>query len=104
MSAKHHLSFIIPVRNDAVRLEQCLKSIRQNFGGGSTVDIIVMDNGSTDGSAAVARTAGARVFHMPLAGVSELRNAGALQATGDILAFVDADHEIGRGWIAAALE
>jgi hypothetical protein len=36
--------------------------------------------------------------------VSELRNQGARHATGEVLAFVDADHEIAPGWVAAAIE
>jgi Glycosyl transferase family 2 len=97
------LSFVIPVRDDAVRLARCLSSIRANQYGGR-VEIIVMDNASLDESADVARAAGATVIVMPDVPVAVLRNAGAHQASGDILAFVDADHEIGLGWIAAAAD
>jgi GT2 family glycosyltransferase len=65
------------------------------------VDIIVVDNGSVDDSVAVARRAGATVVNGH-GRVSALRNLGARQATGDILAFVDADHEIGSGWVVSA--
>jgi GT2 family glycosyltransferase len=95
------VSFVIPVLNDARRLALCLQSIRRNLAARGLVEIIVVDNGSTDGSADVARRCGATV----VAGhgrVSALRNLGARHATGDILAFVDADHEIGSGWVVAA--
>jgi GT2 family glycosyltransferase len=93
-------SFVIPVRDDAARLLRCLASIRANRYAGS-VEIVVVDNGSRDGSADVARSAGAIVIVLPGLTVAELRNAGARCATGEILAFVDADHEIGAEWIAS---
>jgi glycosyltransferase involved in cell wall biosynthesis len=98
------LSFVIPVRDDAARLERCLASIRACTGTGSPVEIVVVDNGSADASPAVARAAGARVIDAPGLSVAELRNAGAAAAAGAILAFVDADHEIAAGWIAAAAD
>lgn len=93
------LSFVIPVRNDAVRLETCLKSILRNPQEAHAVEIVVIDNGSSDASADVGRRFGARVLVVENARVSELRNRGARYATGSSLAFVDADNEIGAGWI-----
>jgi GT2 family glycosyltransferase len=93
------LSFIVPVKNDAQRLERCLASIAAS---GGDPEIIVVDNGSTDDSPAVARAVGARVLSVPGNPVSALRNEAAAIAHGDCLAFVDADHELARSWIAAA--
>ena len=98
------MSFVIPVRNDAARLAHCLASIRANRPLGSEVQVIVADNGSTDGSAEVAARAGADVLVLPGLPVARLRNEAAARATGDVLAFVDADHEIGPEWIASALD
>src|SRR6185369_11672084 len=61
-------------------------------------------NASTDDSAAVAKRSGAEVLAVDAGRVAELRNRGARHATGDILAFVDADNEIAGGWLYAALE
>jgi GT2 family glycosyltransferase len=68
------------------------------------VEIIVVDNGSTDRSAEVAAQLGARVIRVEQGRVAELRNRGAALATTDILAFVDADNEIVAGWVHAAVE
>lgn len=65
--------------------------------------IIVVDNGSTDGTATAARALGATVLERPGLKVGELRNQGAAAARTPLLAFVDADHEIAPGWMAAAL-
>jgi GT2 family glycosyltransferase len=94
-------TFVIPVRNDAHALSRCLQSIRREIGA-SGDQIVVVDNGSIDASAVIARAQGADVLELPGLKVGELRNRGAAAAQGDILAFVDADHEIGAGWIEAA--
>ena len=98
------VSFVVPVRNDAARLEVCLRSIQANGLAGSRIEIIVVDNGSTDGSDTVARRHGALVLHSDASSVAELRNLGAARASGEILAFVDADHEISSAWVKAAVE
>lgn len=97
------VSFIIPVRNDAARLEHCLRSIVASRHEPSAIEIVVADNGSTDDSPTVARAAGATVVLLPGVRLGELRNRAAGVARGDVLAFVDADHEIGPEWVTAAL-
>src|SRR5262245_48214274 len=96
------VTFIIPVKNDAQRLQRCLASLAAN--PGVWPEVIVVDNGSTDESAAVARAAGARVLSVPYKRVGQLRNDAAAIARGALLAFVDADHELTTTWIAAALD
>ena len=98
------VSFVIPVKDDALRLRRCLQSIRRNDVAGVDVDVVVVDNGSTDESKEVARAAGALVVDGPGRRVAALRNLGAKAARGDILAFVDADHEIGSQWIRTVVD
>lgn len=98
MKVAPFVSFVIPVRNDAARLRRCLASIRANAGS-LPIEIIVVDNGSMDDSANVARSAGARVLPLPHARVSEARNLAAAQAAASIVAFVDADHVLSDGWL-----
>ena len=98
------ISFVVPVRNDAERLSRCLRTIADNVYIGDRAECVVADNGSTDRSADVARAAGARVLSLPGLRVSALRNRAAATVSSDMLAFVDADHEISPAWIAAAMD
>ena len=98
------VSFVIPVKNDASRLQRCLASIVANDYPRDRVEIIVVDNESTDRSAQVGVDAGATVTTSRAGSVAELRNNGAARAGGSILAFVDADHEIDSGWIRVAAD
>jgi glycosyltransferase involved in cell wall biosynthesis len=102
MTADPTITFIIPVRNDEARLARCLASIAGN--AQAACEILVIDNGSIDGSVAVARRAGATAIELPYATVAEMRNTGAKAAQGACLAFVDADHILDAGWVTAALE
>jgi GT2 family glycosyltransferase len=98
------MTFIIPVRNDAARLRRCLESIRRNEMSVGAIDVVVVDNGSTDESPEVARAARARVLVVPGVRVAELRNRGASLSGNDVLAFVDADHEISADWVQVAVQ
>ncbi len=85
------ISVIIPVYNGAADLARCLEALAQS--DGASWECIVVDDGSTDASGAVARASGARV--MPsgqrAGGPSHARNVGAAAATAPLLCFVDAD-------------
>jgi glycosyl transferase family 2 len=98
------IAFVIPVRNDAPRLRDCLESIRSNRFPADLVEIVVVDHGSSDESSSVARAAGAHVVELHAATVAALRNRGAALSRAPLIAFVDADHVLAPGWIAAAVE
>lgn len=87
-----------------VRLQRCLTSITRNQYPRDLIEIVVVDNESTDGSAAGARESGAIVIKSPGDSVAAHRNRGARAALGSIIAFVDSDHEIDRHWIVAAVD
>lgn len=100
------LSVIIPCRNEAHTIGQQLAALaRQDVG--VPWEVIVADNGSTDGTAREAARYTSRLptlriidaHHTP--GVSHARNAGAGMATGERLIFCDADDVVGEGWLAA---
>jgi glycosyltransferase involved in cell wall biosynthesis len=98
------VSFVIPVRNDVLRLQRCLTSILGNGYPRELIEVIVVDNESTDGSAAAARGYGAIVVRSPGDSVAAHRNRGARAALGSVIAFADSDHEIDRNWIETAVE
>jgi GT2 family glycosyltransferase len=98
------MSFIVPVRNDADGIERCLNSIAAaGIASKRSVEAIVVDNESIDGSGTRAHALGATVIHLH-GRVARLRNLAANAARGQVLAFVDADHEIVPGWVTAAME
>jgi hypothetical protein len=98
------VSIVIPVLNDADGLARCLASIAANEYPESRLQIIVADNGSIDGSGDVALRAGATVVRFPGLRVAALRNRVAAIASGDVLVFVDADHELSTGWLRSAVD
>jgi glycosyltransferase involved in cell wall biosynthesis len=90
------ISVIIPAYNEEKYIADALKSMKQaercllNETSVST-EIIVVDNASTDSTAEIALSLGARVAREPTPNVAKARNAGANLASGGILVFVDAD-------------
>jgi hypothetical protein len=97
------VSFVIPVRNDAARLHRCLASIVRNEYPRALIEIVVVNNESTDGSARVAREYGAIVIDAAGDCVAAHRNRGARAALGSIIAFADSDHEVDPLWIDTAV-
>lgn len=88
----HKISAIIPVYNKAPFLRRCLDSVANQT---RTAEVIIVDDGSTDGSGAIcdeyANHENFRIYHTKNAGVSEARNFGIDQATGEFITFLDAD-------------
>ncbi len=83
---------VIPARQAAAYLPACLAGTRA--AGFAPGEVTVVDDGSTDGTAGIAREAGVRVVSGPRRGAAAARNAGARAAIGagaEILVFVDAD-------------
>lgn len=85
----HTVSVVIPVYNAAGYLRACLENLRCSLA--APLECIVVDDGSTDESAAVAREFGAKVISLPHRGPAVARNLGAGIAKGEILLFLDAD-------------
>ena len=84
------IALIIPARNEADALGQVLAEIPRSV----VREIIVVDNGSSDGTADVARAGGARVVSEPQAGYGRACLAGlaALDPTVETIVFMDGDH------------
>lgn len=86
------LSVIVPVRNGGRFLPQSLAALRASRMGNGTWELIVVDDGSTDSSADIAKDLADRVIRLSTSvGPSAARNAGANAARGEVLVFVDSD-------------
>lgn len=104
MRSDQLLSVIIPVRNGCATLGEQLNAL---FDGGAEVgfEVVVVDNGSTDGTCLLveewaARESRLRYLSAPeRIGPSYARNRGAEVAAGSLLAFCDADDVVGSDWV-----
>jgi hypothetical protein len=92
------VSVVIPVKDDAVALERCLNLLaRQTV---APLEVVVVDNGSRDASAEVARRHGARVVTEPMPGIPAAASTGYDAARGDLIARCDADSLPEADWLA----
>ncbi len=82
---------VVPAFNEERLLAGSLAAIRAAMQVFEQAELIVCDNNSTDRTAEIARAAGAKVVFEPVNQIARARNAGAAQASGDWLVFVDAD-------------
>ena len=95
------ISVVIPHLNQSEMLARCLASVAA--GQRQADEVIVVDNGSATLPAAVcAAFPGVRLLLEPTPGPGPARNRGVAAATGDILAFIDADCLAAPDWLAAA--
>lgn len=91
-------SVIVPAFNEEAVLAGCLKALAvQTFAG--RVEVIVVDNASTDGTAELAERCGARVVHEPKPGVCFARQRGLDAARGEIVVTTDADTVCSARWL-----
>ena len=99
------ISVIIPARNEATFIPRVINAALAQRPANTDLEVIVVDDGSTDGTPEAARAAGASVLELGGAGgnPAAARNRGAAAATGDPLIFLDADCIPGEGWFAAIL-
>lgn len=91
------LSIVVPMYDVEAYVEECLASLREQRY--RHVEIVVVDDGSSDGSRAIAERHAAqdrrvRIVSRPNGGLSAARNTGVRAAVGEFLAFVDADDRV----------
>jgi glycosyltransferase involved in cell wall biosynthesis len=107
VSPDRTVSIIIPARNESRTIARLIQAVRQQAPSGWAAEVVLVDDGSTDDTVAVASAAGARVLELgSRAGGGNpavARNRGALAATGDPLIFLDADCLPAPGWLARIL-
>lgn len=97
------ISIIVPVRNGAATLPACLDALAAQTLPRDRYEVIVVDDGSTDDTAALARRDGVNCVSIPNAGPAAARNHGARHARGEFLLFTDADCVPAPHWAEALL-
>ena len=89
-----YLTFTIPCYNSEAYMERCIQSL---LPGGNDVEIIIVNDGSSDGTADIANYYEkeypeiVRAVHKKNGGLGYARNSGMKVATGEYVAFVDSD-------------
>lgn len=104
-----HVSVVIPVYNGERTLRPCLDSLLAQTGFAGTLEVIIVDDSSRDGTVAMVERiirdhahspVKLRLLHqVPNRGPATARNRGAADAAGDVLLFTDADCEPARDWV-----
>lgn len=100
------LSFVLPAFNEERQLPAALASIREaaERARAPAWEMIVCDNNSTDATAGVASSLGAKVVYEPHNQIARARNTGAAAAQGKWLVFLDADSQLPPGLLAKTLD
>lgn len=99
------ISVIVPAHNAAATIGDCLRSLQAQQGVGDSYEIIVVDDGSSDGTAELAQQNTITLVHShKRRGAAAARNLGIQVARGDILCFTDADCVPQPDWIAQLIQ
>ena len=86
------LSVVLPCLNEAETLAVCIRKAKASIAGlGIDGEVVIADNGSTDGSQDIARAEGARVVDVPIRGYGAALTAGIADAEGEFVIMGDAD-------------
>ncbi|MEO6169793.1 MAG: glycosyltransferase [Lysobacter sp.] len=99
------LSFIVPAHNEQRLIAATLDAIHASARGvGARYEAVVVDDASTDDTAAIATHHGARVVSAQHRHIAATRNTGGRASNGAWLFFIDADTLINTGYLAAAMQ
>jgi glycosyltransferase involved in cell wall biosynthesis len=96
------ISFIVPAYNEEAELPGTLRALH-SAATGYEFEIVLVNDGSADATAAIGEQLGARVISIERRQIAAARNAGARAARGDIFIFVDADTRIGPEHVRGAM-
>lgn len=94
------VSIVIPAFNEEALLGCCLDAVLVECDrAGGNVEIVVVDNASTDSTRAVARQYPVRIVSEAQKGIVAARHRGLIETTGELVANIDADTVMPAGWI-----
>jgi glycosyltransferase involved in cell wall biosynthesis/lipopolysaccharide/colanic/teichoic acid biosynthesis glycosyltransferase len=99
MNSKPDISVVIPAYNAAGTIDRCLAALSRQSAGRHLLEVIVVDDGSTDDTGARAARHGAHVIRKERGRPAAARNAGIAAARGEIICFTDADCEPQPDWL-----
>ncbi len=99
MKQRPSVSIVVPAFNEEELIAACVSSLKQQDYDGD-IEVIVVDNASTDDTARLARLGGARVVYEPKKGYVHALRAGFSEACGDIIACTDGDTMAPPCWIS----
>lgn len=94
---------VIPVLNGAATIGDTLRALLSQAGAPAELEVIVVDNGSTDGTQELVKAFPVTLLHCPTPGVSACRNRALLLAKGEIFLNLDADTLPSRSWLREML-
>ena len=97
------VSFVIPAKNEVGYIDRCLDAIQKMKTLDMKIEIVVVDNGSTDNTIDIVKAYGAIVATKNNGTIGSLRNFGARLSSGDFIAFLDADCIVPEDWLTRAL-
>lgn len=104
MTPEHRqVSVIVPVWNNPEQLTRCIAALQAQDYPEERYEIVVVDNGSTDDTAARARATGVRVLEERKPGSYAARNHAIRETSSDFLAFTDSDCIPDRAWLSTAM-
>lgn len=103
-AAAPFVSVIVPVLNREETIGRCVTSLLRASYPHDRREIVVVDNGSTDGTAEVVRGYPVRLVSETRRGLSQARNRGIEEGQGTILAFTDSDCYVSTRWLAELTE
>lgn len=93
------ISFIIPTLNSEKYLDQCLNSILGLDNKGDEVEIIIVDNGSTDSTLTIAKKYTSQIYINRNSTIAGLRNIGFHNSEGALVGFIDSDVILDKKWL-----
>lgn len=96
------ISFVIPAHNEAPLIGATVRALHE-AAAGLEHEVIVSDDGSTDGTGEMAQREGAKVVRIESRHIAAARNAGAKASRGEMLVFVDADTIVPRESVRQAV-
>jgi len=98
------ISFVIPCYNEEKYIRDCIQSIKREASGLPLYEIIVVDNNCTDNTVLIAMQEGVTVVSERQKGVVWARQKGYQTAQYGLIANIDADSRLCKGWVSIALE